>query len=77
MSDLFNPEPPRVLSAAEWNEKYPVGTHVRYWNVLPRQGEGFTTKTRGMAWELPNDTPVVLLEGKLGGIALSHLEVIS
>ena len=56
------------MTAFEFNAKYPVGTRVRYWPVLPREGEraqyDFTdTVTRTPAWEVGGQA-VVSIEGK-------------
>lgn len=57
-----------------WNDAYPVGTPVRYWPGL-REGEGTESTTRSSAWILGEDA-VVMVVGKSGGIALSHVEVV-
>lgn len=57
-----------------FNSTFPIGTPVRYW-VWAREGEGATGKTRSKAW-LCSGTPVVLVEGNTGGIALTHIEVL-
>lgn len=58
--------------AAEFNDRYPVGTKVRYWPGL-REGEGIEGHTRSIAWEVCG-TAVVKCTGRAGGIALSHVE---
>lgn len=58
------------ITAEEWNEKYPVGTSVTYTDAL---GTSFETVTRSEAWELGSGTPVVSLNGKSGGYALTHI----
>jgi hypothetical protein len=66
------------LSAEEWNEKYPVGTPVRYWPVLPHEGvfAPIDSTTRTPAWALGHGAVVVSIVGKSGGVALSHIEVL-
>ena len=71
----------RQLSGAHttesWNAAYPVGTRVRYWPVYPPQGiPPVDTTTRSEAWMLGDGSVVVLVEGKSGGVHLSHVEVL-
>lgn len=64
-------------TAASWNAAYPVGTAVRYWPFYPPV-EGvppLDTRTRSEAWSLGDGSVVVLIEGKSGGVHLSHIEV--
>lgn len=67
------------MNANEWNEKHPIGTHVRYWPILPavKSAPPVDTQTRSDAWELGDGTPVVLVKGRTGGVHLGHLEVIA
>jgi hypothetical protein len=63
------------MLARSWNTLYPVGTLVRYWRMAKEgepTGEG---KTRSIAWECCG-TPIVLIEGNSGGIALTHVEIV-
>lgn len=65
-------------TAAFWNAAHPVGTLVRYFPVYPPI-EGVPpveTRTRSEAWVLGDGSVVVLVEGKSGGVLLSHIEVI-
>lgn len=52
----------------------PVGSPVIYWPG-ERSGEGHRSATRSEAWLLGGHTPVVMVEGYAGGIALSHVMV--
>lgn len=65
------------ISAKEFNEKFPIGTPVVYYPIHPEVGpEGefhIKTKTRSIAWELGHGEPVVKIEGRTGGVILSHL----
>lgn len=64
-------------TAVSWNAAYPVGTAVRYWPFYPPV-EGvppLDTTTRSEAWTLGDGSVVVLVEGKSGGVCLSHIEV--
>lgn len=64
-------------TAESWNAQYPVGTAVRYWPVYPPvNGEPpVDTKTRSEAWTLRDGSVVVLIDGRRGGVHLSHVEV--
>lgn len=66
-----------AMAVAEWNSKHPVGTAVRYWPVLPPVNSmpPTDTVTRSEAWALGDGTAVVLIEGRSGGVALSHVEI--
>lgn len=59
---------------AAWNVAHPVGTPVRFW-PWTRDEEGRPSRTRSAAWA-PGRTPMVLVEGYVGGIILSHVEVV-
>jgi hypothetical protein len=50
----------------------PIGTAVTYWPGL-REGDGIKSVTRSNVWDL-GGTPVVLVRGHAGGIALTHIE---
>ena len=56
----------------QFNELCPIGTPVLSWPGV-REGEGRKSKTRSEAWMLGGHTPVVMVEGYSGGIALSHV----
>lgn len=64
----------RGITAEEWNEKYPVGTRVRIESV---RGDGAfeETATRSAAWDVCGAI-VVLIEGRSGGCAVSHMEIV-
>ena len=53
----------------------PGGTRVRYWPGA-REGEGIESRTRSEVWTLGGHTPVVMVEGYAGGIALTHVRVL-
>ena len=57
-----------------WNAEHKVGTPVRYWPVF-RTGEGHRSVTRSEAWLLGGHSPVVMVDGYAGGIALTHVDV--
>lgn len=64
----------RKMTAEQFNEKYPIGTKVLYW-PFTRDEEGIQSETRTPAWNLGDGSPVVSVNGKAGGIHLSHVEV--
>jgi hypothetical protein len=57
---------------ARFNASTPVGTPVLFWPG-DRSGEGRESVTRSRAWLLGDHTPVVMVEGYPGGIALTHV----
>lgn len=60
-----------------WNAAHPVGTSVRYWPIYPPHGIApVDTTTRSEAWALGDGSVVVLIEGRSGGVHLSHIEVL-
>lgn len=61
--------------ATVFNEKYPVGTAVRYWPGQ-RHGKGCESKTRTRATIIGNHTAVVWLEDHSACVALSHVQPI-
>ncbi|BDT39487.1 hypothetical protein [Streptomyces yaizuensis] len=60
------------MDAAAWNALFPVSTQVTAYPGT-RQDPGVETWTRSTAWTL-SGTPVVLVHGHAGGIALSHVD---
>jgi len=56
----------------QFNEVCPIGSPVLYWPGA-FEGEGRKSVTRSAAWLLGGHTPVVMVEGYAGGIALSHV----
>jgi hypothetical protein len=71
----------RQLSGAHtqwtWNDAYPVGTPVRYYPIYPpiESCPPIETRTRSEAWTLGDGSVVVCVDGKTGGVALTHVEV--
>ncbi|WP_049569100.1 hypothetical protein [Streptomyces sp. SBT349] len=61
------------MNADAWNAAHPVGTQVVAYPAT-RADEPLYTWTRSMAWALGHGEPVVLVEGRSGGIALSHVD---
>lgn len=57
-------------TAKEWNRLYSKGTPV-FVCLSTNKDQGFSTKTRSEAWELGDGTPVVLVEGRIGGWGLA------
>jgi hypothetical protein len=57
----------------EWNAAYPIGTPVVYQSVQgDRAKDNKQTATRSAAWVLGGHTPVVMVNGIAGGVAISH-----
>lgn len=71
------------LTAAQWNERYPVGTPVVAYPMLRPEdpafgafgGQRLDTHTRTVAWELGHGEPVVSVDGYAGGISLEHIDL--
>ena len=64
------------MSAERFNERYPVGTAVRFYPTT-NPSSYVETKTRSEAWLLGHGAVVVLIDGRSGGVLLSHLTVIA
>lgn len=62
-----------MMSADEWNEKYPSGTYVC---VELDDGSSWFTLTRSEAWTLPSGHHVVLLQGRTGGFSLERVTAV-
>lgn len=61
------------MTAEQASEMYPVGTKVRYYPVA---GENNYEESvvRSSAWALGHGELVVKINGRAGGVAISHLE---
>lgn len=59
-----------AMTAKQWNAKHPSGTKVL---VTRDSGEVIETRTRSLAWDFREGTPVVELEGFLRGGLRAHL----
>jgi hypothetical protein len=55
-----------------WNAKHPIGTPIRYWEVLPF-GPIKDTTTRSETWVDFAGTPVVMINGHSGYVSLHHV----
>jgi hypothetical protein len=63
------------LELAQWAQRHPVGTRVRYWPV--RGYEEFRDSTvRSEPWRLGHGMPIVKIEGTAGGVAIDHLRAL-
>lgn len=62
-------------AAVAWSAVHPVGTPVLAWPGT-RDDEPFVTCTRTPAWTLGHGAAVVSVEGRAGGIALTHIQLI-
>jgi hypothetical protein len=56
----------------QFNRHVPEGSPVLFWPG-ERVGEGRSSRTRSKAWIMGGHTPVVMVDGYAGGIALSHV----
>ncbi|MFD9950560.1 hypothetical protein ACFWYW_57470 [Nonomuraea sp. NPDC059023] len=61
--------------ATAWNAVHPVGTPVLAWPGT-RDDEPLVTRTRTPAWTLGHGAAVVSVEGRSGGINLTHIQVV-
>ncbi len=59
----------------EFNQRVPIGTSVRFWPGF-REGDGRLSRTRSGAWLLGGHTPVVMVEDYVGGIGLTHVDIL-
>lgn len=75
MSPRKNKHQRAAAAAEDFNKLHRTGTPVQFWPGT-RAAEPLTSRTRGEAWALPSGDAVVRVEGRTGGIALSHIEVI-
>lgn len=67
---------PKPAPAADgWNATHPIGTPVLAWPGSLRD-EPLVTRTRTTAWTLGHGVAVVAIEGRTGGIALTHIQPI-
>ncbi len=64
-----------AVTVAEWNSVHPVGTPVVAYPGT-RDGRAVEGVTRSPAWTVGHGTPVVLVEGLSGWIALTHVDVV-
>lgn len=71
------------LTAAEFNERYPIGTPVVaypgvrpafYSGQVPADFTALLARTRSVAWNLGHGEPVVKVDGYAGGISLDHID---
>lgn len=62
-----------MTTAAEFNNKYPVGTPVAAFPIT-REEPPLLTTTRTPAWTLGHGAAVVSVVGYAGGIALTHID---
>lgn len=63
---------PDSMNAETFNGLHPVGTHFKYYPIAGAS-EFVETKTRSECWELGDGHPVVLIEGRAGGVSIHHL----
>jgi hypothetical protein len=63
------------MTTEQWNKKHVEGTPVRYFPIMGYMKEYLDSVTRSEAWDICG-TPCVLIAGKSGGVALSHLVIL-
>lgn len=72
------------LTAAEFNDRHPIGTPVIAYPGCRPEPAGrkpctdcprLETRTRSIAWNLGHGEPVVKVDGYAGGISLEHIDV--
>lgn len=77
MNDTIEVRPRRTGKNTQAVERFnalcPVGTPVLYWPGV-REGKGRESVTRSPAWLMGGHSPVVMVDGYPGGIALAHVE---
>jgi hypothetical protein len=61
-----------TMNAEKFNELHPVGTAFKFYPVAGMP-DFVETKTRSECWELGDGHPVVLIEGRAGGVSIHHL----
>lgn len=61
----------------EFNDRYPVGTLVRYWRGVKEDAPSGEGPTRYPATVLSGHTAVIWVYGCRGCVALSHIEVVA
>ena len=65
---------PKSMTAEQFNALFRIGTTVRYFPIAgDRQFE--ESRTRTEAWTLGHGATVVSIEGRAGGVLLTHLHV--
>lgn len=67
---------PCWITAEEFNEKFPVGTPIKYYLIKGRP-EFKTGRTTTPAWTLGHGEPVVTTDIMGGGLCLTHIEVLN
>ena len=73
MNELARSTVSAAKLVAKWNERFHVGTKVRYWTGA-REGVGKISYTQSPAEVLSGHTAVIWLSGVSGCVALSHVE---
>jgi hypothetical protein len=64
---------PKILSCAEFNKMYPIGSKFRYHPIIGQPKYELVT-TRSEAWELNSQHTIVKVNGRAGGVSIHHLE---
>lgn len=66
---------PDWMDSKEFNEKFPIGTNIKYYPIQGRSSFKIG-KTTTPAWELGHGATVVTTDIMGGGLLLTHLEII-
>jgi len=61
------------VTIKEWNEKYPLGTKVRYFPIKDVLHDYQDYITDSLAFDDSSKTPVIFLKGKSGYVSLAHV----
>jgi hypothetical protein len=61
------------MKATDWTREHPPGTPVLAWPGV-REAEPLVTRTRSSAWVISIDDVVVQVDGRSGGIAITHID---
>ena len=62
-----------AMTAAEFNEKFTIGTRVVYLPIIDETMGAVMTETRSEAWTLGHGEVVVKVKGITGCVCISHL----
>lgn len=63
----------RKMTAEDASNMFPIGTEVKYFPIFG-EDKYEKTKVRSDAWALGHGELVIKVNGRAGGVAISHLE---
>ncbi len=68
----------RMPSIDTFAREFPIGTPVRYYPIVGYgeldEREAFETVIRSEPWLLGHGAPVVKIQGRAGGVLISHIQ---